>query len=99
MLRAAVTGNLPDVYFSGYNLTAELVHTLAPRKQITDLAPFIEKDGGQAFLDKNYSPKMSALGMVDGKQYGLPVNASNKVQKRDLLQIVKSRLAPASQPA
>lgn len=30
---------------------------------------------------------------------GLPVNASNKVQKRDLLQIVKSRLAPASQPA
>jgi len=30
---------------------------------------------------------------------GLPVNASNKVQKRDLLQIVKSWLAPASQPA
>ena len=29
----------------------------------------------------------------------LPVNASNKVQKRDLLQIVKSRLAPASLPA
>jgi len=79
VLRAAVTGNLPDVYFSGYNLTAELVHTLAPRKQITDLAPFIEKDGGQAFLDKNYSPKMSALGMVDGKQYGLPVNASSPI--------------------
>ena len=79
VLRAAVTGNLPDVYFSGYNLTAELVHTLAPRKQITDLAPFIKKDGGQAFLDKNYSPKMSALGMVDGKQYGLPVNASSPI--------------------
>ncbi|KQQ35110.1 sugar ABC transporter substrate-binding protein [Rhizobium sp. Leaf306] len=79
VLRAAVTGNLPDVYFSGYNLTAELVHTLAPRKQINDLAPFIEKDGGQAFLDKNYSPKMSALGMVDGKQYGLPVNASSPI--------------------
>lgn len=30
---------------------------------------------------------------------GLPVNASNKVQKRDLLQIVKSRLAPVLQPA
>ncbi|WP_325264594.1 ABC transporter substrate-binding protein [uncultured Rhizobium sp.] len=79
VLRAAVTGNLPDVYFSGYNLTAELVHTLAPRKQITDLAPFIEKDGGQTFLDKNYSPKMAALGMVDGKQYGLPVNASSPI--------------------
>jgi multiple sugar transport system substrate-binding protein len=79
VLRAAVTGNLPDVYFSGYNLTAELVHTLAPRKQITDLAPFIEKDGGQTFLDKNYSPKMAALGMIDGKQYGLPVNASSPI--------------------
>jgi multiple sugar transport system substrate-binding protein len=79
VLRAAVTGNLPDVYFSGYNLTAELVHTLAPRKQITDLAPFIEKDGGQTFLDKNYSPKMAALGKIDGKQYGLPVNASSPI--------------------
>jgi multiple sugar transport system substrate-binding protein len=79
VLRAAVTGNLPDVYFSGYNLTAELVHTLEPRKQITDLGPFIEADGGQAFLDKNYSPKMAALGQIDGKQYGLPVNASSPI--------------------
>jgi acyl-CoA synthetase (AMP-forming)/AMP-acid ligase II len=30
---------------------------------------------------------------------GLPVNASNKVQKRDLLQIVKSQAAPVLQPA
>jgi len=79
VLRSAVTGNLPDVYFSGYNLTAELVHTLAPRNQITDLAPFIEAEGGQAFLDANYGPKMAALGVVDGKQYGLPVNASSPI--------------------
>lgn len=79
VLRSAVTGNLPDVYFSGYNLTAELVHTLLPRKQITELTPFIEEEGGQAFLDKNYSPKMAALGQVDGKQYGLPVNASSPI--------------------
>ncbi|RWR10236.1 ABC transporter substrate-binding protein [Paenirhodobacter populi] len=79
VLRAAVTGNLPDVYFSGYNLTAELVHTLAPRNQITDLAPFIEAEGGQAFLDENYSPKLAALGVIDGKQYGLPVNASSPI--------------------
>jgi multiple sugar transport system substrate-binding protein len=79
VLRAAVTGNLPDVYFSGYNLTAELVHTLAPRGQITDLGPFIEAAGGKAFLDRNYSPKMAALGVVDGKQYGLPVNASSPI--------------------
>ncbi|MUO80642.1 extracellular solute-binding protein [Agrobacterium vitis] len=79
VLRAAVTGNLPDVYFSGFNLTAELVHTLAPRNQITDLAPFIAAEGGQAFLDKNYNPKMAALGQIDGKQYGLPVNASSPI--------------------
>ena len=30
---------------------------------------------------------------------GLPVNASNKVQKRDLLQIVKGRLESVPQPA
>jgi multiple sugar transport system substrate-binding protein len=79
VLRAAVTGNLPDVYFSGYNLTAELVHTLAPRGQITDLAPFIKAEGGQTFMDENFSPKMAALGVIDGKQYGLPVNASSPI--------------------
>jgi multiple sugar transport system substrate-binding protein len=79
VLRAAVTGNLPDVYFSGYNMTAELVHTLLPRQQITDLTPFIAAEGGQAFLDKNYSPKMAALGQIDGKQFGLPVNASSPI--------------------
>ena len=79
VLRSAVTGNLPDVYFSGYNLTAELVHSLQPRNQITDLGPFIEAEGGQAFLDANYSPKMAALGQIDGKQYGLPVNASSPI--------------------
>ncbi|MBT9382842.1 ABC transporter substrate-binding protein [Pseudooceanicola sp. CBS1P-1] len=79
VLRSAVTGELPDVYFSGYNLTAELVHTLAPRGQITDLGPFIQADGGQAFLDANYTPNMAALGQIDGKQYGLPVNASSPI--------------------
>lgn len=79
ILRSAVTGNLPDVYFSGYNLTAELVEALAPRDQIVDLAPFIEAEGGQAFLDENFAPSMLALGEVDGKQYGLPVNASSPI--------------------
>lgn len=79
VLRSAVTGTLPDVYFSGYNLTAELVETLAPRDQIVDLAPFIEAEGGQAFLDENFAPSMLALGVVGGKQYGLPVNASSPI--------------------
>lgn len=79
VLRAAVTGSLPDVYFSGYNLTAELVHTLAPRHQITDLGPFIAADGGPAFIERNFSPNMVALGQVGGVQYGLPVNASSPI--------------------
>lgn len=79
VLRGAVTGTLPDVYFSAYNLTPELVVTLGPRGQIQDLAPFIAAEGGQTFLDTNYSPKMAALGVVDGKQYGLPVNASSPI--------------------
>ncbi len=33
---AAVTGNLPEVYFLRLHMTAELVHTLLPRHQITD---------------------------------------------------------------
>lgn len=79
VLRAAVTNKLPDIYFSGYNLTGELVHTLAPRGQIQDLGPFIEAEGGTAFLDRNFTPQMAALGQVDGKQYGLPVNASSPI--------------------
>lgn len=79
VLRSAVTGNTPDVFFSGFHLLQELVTTLKARNQITDLGPMIEAEGGKAFLDKNYTPQMAALGVVDGKQYGLPVNASSPI--------------------
>ncbi len=79
ILRAAVTNTLPDVYFSAYNLIGELVHKLAPRNQILDLDPLIAAEGGQAFLDKNFTPNIAALGQVDGKHYGLPVNASSPI--------------------
>lgn len=98
VLRAAVTGDLPDVYFSGYNMTAELVHTLAPRNQITDLTPFIEAEGGQAFLDKNYTPKMAALGQIDGKQYGLPVNASSPIMYINADLVTKAGGDPDNMP-
>ncbi|MBN7804026.1 ABC transporter substrate-binding protein [Agrobacterium rosae] len=98
VLRAAVTGSLPDVYFSGYNLTAELVHALVPRKQITDLVPFIEAEGGQAFLDKNYTPNMAALGKIDGKQYGLPVNASSPIIYVNAELVRKAGGDPANMP-
>lgn len=79
VLRSVVTGDAPDVFFSGYHLLAELTETLSAREQITDLAPFIEADGGQAFLDENFSAQMAALGKVGGVQYGLPVNASSPI--------------------
>ncbi|WP_185984769.1 ABC transporter substrate-binding protein [Aureimonas mangrovi] len=79
VLRSVVTGEAPDVFFSGYHLLSELTETLSARGQITDLAPFIEADGGQAFLDENFTPQMAALGVVGGMQYGLPVNASSPI--------------------
>ncbi|MEI4485926.1 ABC transporter substrate-binding protein [Frigidibacter sp. MR17.14] len=98
VLRAAVTNELPDVYFSGYNLTAELVHTLAPRGQIQDLGPFIEAEGGAAFLSANFTPNMSALGVIDGKQYGLPVNASSPIMYVNADLVTKAGGDPADMP-
>lgn len=79
VLRAAVTGDAPDVFFSGYHLLSELIETLVRRGQITDLKPFVEAEGGQAFLDANFTPQMAALGVIGGVQYGLPVNASSPI--------------------
>ncbi len=79
VLRSVVTGDAPDVFFSGYHLLAELTGTLSAREHITDLASFIEADGGQRFLDENFTPQMAALGVVDGVQVGLPVNASSPI--------------------
>ena len=75
MLRQAVTNQLPDVYYSGYHLLAELVRTLVKRKQITEVAPLLEKEDA-AWRKANYSDGILALGAVDGKIYGLAFNAS-----------------------
>ena len=79
ILRSVVTGDAPDVFFSGYQLLPELARTLVERDQISDLSPFIEAEGGQAFLNENFSPALAALGLVDGVQYSLPVNASSPI--------------------
>ncbi|MEP7207328.1 MAG: ABC transporter substrate-binding protein [Casimicrobiaceae bacterium] len=75
MLRQAMTNQLPDVYYSGYHLLAELVRTLEKRKQITEVAPLLEKED-PAWRKANYADAILALGKVDGKIYGLAFNAS-----------------------
>ena len=54
MLRQAVTNQLPDVYYSGYHLLAELVRTLVKRKQILDLDPLLAAEP-PAWRKANYS--------------------------------------------
>lgn len=78
MLRQAMTNQLPDVYYSGYHLLAELVRTLVKRNQITEIGPLLAAEG-DAFRKANYSDRILALGEIDGKLYGLAFNASTPI--------------------
>lgn len=78
MMRAAVTNQLPDVYYSGYDLLEELARTLAKRHQILDLGPLLAAEG-KPFRAKNYADAILALGKVDGTLYGMPFNASTPI--------------------
>ncbi|ETF03880.1 sugar ABC transporter substrate-binding protein [Advenella kashmirensis W13003] len=78
VLRSMMTGQLPDVYFSGFHLLPELVHALQRRKQAVDLKPFIEKEPAQ-WLTDNYESSILKLAQVNGTQYGLAFNASTPV--------------------
>jgi multiple sugar transport system substrate-binding protein len=78
LLRAALTNQLPDVTFPGFNRLPELARTLAPRGQVLDLAPLMAEEGA-AWRAANFSDRMLALGQVDGTQYGMPFNASSPI--------------------
>lgn len=78
LLRGALTNQLPDVTFPGFNRLPELARTLAPRGQIADLGPLIAGEGA-AWKAENFADRMLALGQVDGKQYGMPFNASSPI--------------------
>ena len=75
MLRQAVTNQLPDVYYSGFHLLAELVRTLVKRQQVVDLGPMLAAEPAE-WRKANYSDAILALGQVDGKLYGMAFNAS-----------------------
>lgn len=75
MIRQSMTSQLPDLYYAGFHLLPELATALARRKQIVDLGPLLaQEDAG--WRKANYAEKILALGRVDGKQYGMPFNAS-----------------------
>jgi multiple sugar transport system substrate-binding protein len=78
LLRGALTHQLPDVAFSGFNRLPELARTLAARNQILDLGPLIAAEG-PTWAAENFSPRMLALGKVDGTQFGMPFNASSPI--------------------
>jgi len=78
VLRDAIGGSLPDVYFSAYNTLPELARTLSARGDIADLTPFLKQEGDK-FIQANYAPNVLALAKVDGKQWGIPFNASTPI--------------------
>lgn len=78
MLRSALTNQLPDAYYSGYHLLPELVRTLEKRQQLVPLDDLLAKEGAE-FRKANYSENLLALGTIDKRLYGLPVNASNPI--------------------
>jgi multiple sugar transport system substrate-binding protein len=78
ILRQALTNQLPDLFWSGFHLLPELARALARRGQVVAMDPFIAAEGA-SFMADNFTPGLAALGRVDGKQVGLPFNASNPI--------------------
>src|SRR5258708_33856597 len=66
MMRQSMTNQLPDVYYAGYHLLAELVRNLVKRKQITEVAPLLAAED-PAWRSANYADSVLALGKVDSK--------------------------------
>jgi len=86
ILRSAVTGALPDIWYSGYNYLGELVRTLEPRGEIAELGPLLAAEGAD-WLKANYADTVLRLGQVDGRQWGMPLTSSTPIvyYNKDLL--------------
>lgn len=78
ILRSAMTNQLPDIYYSGYHLLPELVDALNQRQQTVPLDDLLAAEGAE-FRKANYFDNLLGLGSINGKLYGLPVNASNPI--------------------
>ena len=97
MLRGAVTGQLPDVYFPGFHLMPEMTRLLLKRKQIVDVGPLLAAEPA-AWRTANYSDKVINLGKVDGAQYGLAVNMSLPIMYVNADLVKKAGGDPARMP-
>jgi multiple sugar transport system substrate-binding protein len=88
---------LPDIFFPGFHLLAELSAVLQKRGQIVDMGPLLaaEPAGWQA---ANYTDAMLKLGQVRGKQYGMPVNASLPIMYFNADLVKKAGGDPAHMP-
>lgn len=76
--RSAITGDLPDVYFSGYSVLKPMVDLLSERKQAISLAPYLKAEGAD-WVNNNYGEALLGLGQVAGIQYAIPFNASTPI--------------------
>jgi multiple sugar transport system substrate-binding protein len=97
ILREALTNDLPDIWYSGYSNLPELVRTLSARGQIEEITPLLEGEG-KAWVDANYAPNVLALAQVDGKQWGMPFNASTPITYYNLDLVAKAGGNPANLP-
>ena len=75
MMRQSITNQLPDIYIPGFHLLEELTNALSKRNQILELEALYNAEPAE-WQSANYTESMINLGKVNGKLYGLPVNAS-----------------------
>jgi multiple sugar transport system substrate-binding protein len=92
LFRGAITGQLPDVTYIGYNR----IRALSDRGLAVDLAPFIkaEKDWSKM----GYDESLMSLGQVQGKQYGLAWAISTPVVFYNATLVKKAGVDPDNVP-
>lgn len=97
ILREALTNQMPDVFYSGYHLMPQLARALEKRKQLVDLSPMLAAEG-EGWVKENYNPRMLGLGKVDGKQVGMPFNASSPIMYFNADLVTRAGGDPAKMP-
>ena len=98
MLRQAVTNQLPDLYYSGFHLLAELVRTLVKRQQVLDLDPLLDAEPAD-WRKANYSDAMHlARPASTASSTGLAFNASSPMMYFNTELVKKAGGDPAKMP-